>query len=97
MKSKKSSLFLCRVLVSLIVVLVIVFLGLAVRAFATVDTTQFIFSAASAISVTILVLSFMLVRPARDIQILRLHTPIQVPTPTLLTLHLGVMEPPRNT
>ena len=67
MNSKKPSLFLCRVLVSLIVVLLIGFLGLGVRAFATADTTQFIFSAAAVISVAILVLYFMLLRPARQL------------------------------
>ena len=67
MKSKKSSLFLCRVLVSLIVTLLIGFLGLGVRAFATADTARFIFSGAFVISVAILVLYFMLLRPAREL------------------------------
>jgi hypothetical protein len=67
MKSKKPGMLLCRALVSLIAVLMIGFLGLGVRAFATADTTQFIFSAAFVISVTILVLYFMLRRPIREL------------------------------
>jgi len=66
MKSKPS-LFLCRVLVTLILVLLIGFLGLGVRMFATTDTAQFIFSAAAVISVAIVVLYFMLLRPARQL------------------------------
>lgn len=68
-KSNKAGLFLCRVLVSLIVVLLIGFLGLGVRAFATADATQFIFSAASVVSVATLVLYFMLLRPARELTV----------------------------
>jgi ABC-type Na+ efflux pump permease subunit len=67
MKSKKPGMLLCRALVSLIVMLMIGFLGLGVRAFATADTTQFIFSAAFVISVTVLVLYFMLRRPTREL------------------------------
>jgi uncharacterized membrane protein YtjA (UPF0391 family) len=65
MESKKPSLFLCHALISLIVVLVIGFLGLGVRAFATADTTKVICFAAFVISVVILVLYFMLRRPTR--------------------------------
>jgi ABC-type Na+ efflux pump permease subunit len=67
MKSKEPGMFLCRALVSLIVVLMIGFVGLGVRAFATADATQFIFSAAFVISVAILVLYFMLRRPIREL------------------------------
>jgi hypothetical protein len=59
MKRKKASMFLCRALVSLIGMLMIGFLGLGVRAFATADSTQFIFLAACVISVAILVLYFI--------------------------------------
>lgn len=68
MKRNQAGLFFCRVFVSLIVVLLIGFLGLGVRAFATADATQFIFSAASVVSVATLVLYFMLLRPARSIR-----------------------------
>jgi uncharacterized membrane protein YtjA (UPF0391 family) len=64
MKSKKPRLFLCHVLVSLIVMLVIGLLGLGVRAFATADSTKVIFLVAFAIFIVILVLLFMLRRPA---------------------------------
>jgi len=64
MKSKTPSLFLCHALVSLIAVLVIGFLGLGVRAFATADNTKVIFLVAFVIFVVILVLHFMLRRPA---------------------------------
>src|ERR1700682_3653969 len=67
MKSKKASVLLCHTLVSLIVVLVIGFLGFGVRAFATADTSRFIFSAAFVISVAILVLYFMIRRPTREL------------------------------
>jgi len=66
MKRNEPGMFLCRALVSLIVVLMIGFLGLGVRAFATADTTQFIFFAACVISVAILALYFMLRRPTRE-------------------------------
>jgi uncharacterized membrane protein YtjA (UPF0391 family) len=66
MKSKKSSMFLCRALVSLIVALMIGFLGLGVRAFATADTTKFILDAAFVVSVVILALYFMLRRSAQE-------------------------------
>jgi hypothetical protein len=65
MKSKKPSMFLCQALVSLIGVLMIGFLGLGVRVFATADTAQFIFGAAVVVSVVILVLYFILRRPTR--------------------------------
>jgi hypothetical protein len=58
---------LCRALVSLIVVLMIGFLGLGVRAFATADATKFIFDAAFIISVVILVLYFMLRRSTQEL------------------------------
>jgi ABC-type Na+ efflux pump permease subunit len=67
MKSKEPGMFLCRALLSLIVVLMIGFVGLGVRAFATADTTQFIFSAVFVISVAIRVLYFMLRRPIREL------------------------------
>ena len=66
MKRKEPSMFLCRVLVSLIGALMIGFLGFGVRAFATAEATQFIFFAASIISVAILVLYITLRRPTRD-------------------------------
>jgi hypothetical protein len=66
MKSKKPGLFLCRALISSIVLLATGFLGFGVRAFATADTTNFIFFAAFLISIAILVLYFMLRRPTRE-------------------------------
>jgi hypothetical protein len=66
MKRNEPGMFLCRALVSLIVVLMIGFLGLGVRAFTTADTTQFIFFAECVISVAILALYFMLRRPSRE-------------------------------
>jgi hypothetical protein len=67
MKSKNPSVLLCHTLGSFIVVLVIGFLGLGVRAFATANTSRHIFSAAFAISLAILVLYFMLRRPTREL------------------------------
>jgi ABC-type Na+ efflux pump permease subunit len=66
MKRNEPGMFLCRALVSLIVVLMMGFLGLGVRAFETADTTQFIFFAACVISVAILALYFMLRRPLEN-------------------------------
>src|ERR1700736_5309167 len=67
MKSKKSSMFLCHTLVSSIVVLMIGFLGIGVRVFATADTTKYIFFAALIIPVVILVWYFMLRRSTREL------------------------------
>jgi hypothetical protein len=69
MKRKNPSMFLCGALVSLIGVLMIGFLGLGVRAFATADTTRFIFFVAGVISVAILVLYFTLRRPTRELTV----------------------------
>jgi hypothetical protein len=66
MKSKKLRRFLCYVLVSFIALLMSGFLGFGVRAFVAADTSQFIFSAASIVSVAILVLCFMLRRHRRE-------------------------------
>lgn len=67
MESKKPNMFLCHALVSLIVVIMIGYLGLGVRAFATADTTKVIFDAAFVISVVILFLHFMLRRSTREL------------------------------
>src|ERR1017187_10219431 len=71
MKSKKPSMFLRHALVSSIVVLMIGFLGLGVRVFATADTTRHIFFAAFLISVVILVSYFMFRRRTRRSTTLR--------------------------
>jgi hypothetical protein len=66
MKSKKPGLFLFRALVASIVALATGFVGFGVRAFATADTTNFIFLGAFVISCAIVVLYFMLRRPNRE-------------------------------
>ena len=58
---------LCRGLVSAIVVLMIGFLGLGVRAFATADATKLIFLAVFVTSVVILALYFVRRRPTREL------------------------------
>jgi len=67
MKSEKPSMFLCHASVSSIAVLMIGFLGLGVRAFATADTTTFIFVTTFVISVVILVWYFMVRRSTREL------------------------------
>lgn len=64
MKSKKLSLFLSRVLVSSIVVLMIGFLGLGIRVFATAHATRIILVSAFVIPA---VLYFMLRRSTREL------------------------------
>lgn len=66
-KSKEPGTFLCCVLASSIVVLMIGIVGLGVRLFTTADTSRFVFSAAFGISVAILVLYFMLRRTTREL------------------------------
>jgi hypothetical protein len=65
MKSGKSSLLLCRGLISSIGVLMIGFLALGVRAFATVGATELIFFAVFVTSAAIVALYFIFRRPAR--------------------------------
>jgi hypothetical protein len=65
MKRKKLAMFLCFTLASIIGGLMIGFLVLGVRAFATADMTRFIFFNACAISVAILALYFVLHRSIR--------------------------------
>jgi len=67
MKSKNPRILLCRALVSSIAVLTIGFLGLGVRAFASADTTKFIFVVAFVISAVVPVLCFTLRRSTREL------------------------------
>jgi hypothetical protein len=84
-KSKKPSMFLCRVLVSLIVVLMIGIVVLGVRAFATADTSRFIFSASFFISVVILVLYFVFRRPTRELTAHSLFREVPFGEPSLFS------------
>jgi hypothetical protein len=84
-KSKKPAMFLCRVLVSFIVVLMIGIVGLGVRAFATADTSQFIFSASFFISVVILVLYFVFRRPTRELTVHSLFCEVPFGEPSLFS------------
>ena len=75
MKSKTSSTFLCRALVLSIAVLITGFLGLGVRAFASADTTRFIFSVVFAISVVVFAVYFLLRRITRELKYRSLFAP----------------------
>jgi uncharacterized membrane protein YfcA len=67
MKSKKSNMSLRNLLVFLIVMPMLGFLGLGLRAFTTIDAAKFIFSAVFVVFVAILVLYFMLRQPTREL------------------------------
>ncbi len=67
MRSKKSNMFLRNALVSLIVVLVLGLLGLAVQAFTTVYSAQFILAAVFIVFVAVLVLYLVLHHPTRQL------------------------------
>lgn len=66
--------FLSRALVYSIVVLMIGFLGLGVRAFTTANTARLIFPAVFLISLVVLVSYFMFRRPTRRSTTLRTQT-----------------------
>jgi hypothetical protein len=75
MEGNKQSTFLCRALAASIAVLITGFLGLGVRAFASADTTKFIFSVVFAISVVVFAMYFLIRRLTRELKYRSLFAP----------------------
>ena len=65
--SKKMSTYLKRALVSSLTLLMVIYLGLRVRAFATAAATEFILATVFTICAVILIFYFEISRPTRDL------------------------------